>query len=100
MRFARVTFSQFVPMPAGGATTCAAVVTGFLQREYGPLRNASKIIGRLCGVSHRTAGKWLLGEGAPQADSLVALMAANDRLAEEIMALVKSRRPPDGDSDP
>ena len=59
------------PMPAGGATTCAAVVTGFLQR-----RNTGrcatcflKSSGGYAGVRTARRASGLLGEGAPQADS-------------------------------
>ncbi len=67
----------------------AAAVHGVLTREYGPLRNAAKILARAAGVSPRTSQNWLQGLCAPRGDELLKLMVECDALRDEIFRLTK-----------
>jgi hypothetical protein len=67
----------------------AESIRDVLKREYGPLRNATKLLGRICGVSHRTAQNWLEGKNAPQGSALLNLMA-NCEAVDKEMARLKS----------
>jgi hypothetical protein len=68
------------------------VVLGVIDREYGALRHASKILGRHARVSHRTAEEWISGRSVPSGDNLINLMAQCEALADEITKLVAERR--------
>lgn len=65
----------------------AESVRDALQREYGPLRNAAKVLGKLAGVSHRTAQNWLDGANAPQGAALLNLMAKSAAVDAEMARL-------------
>lgn len=71
--------------------TVVETVSGWLNREYGPKRNAAKLIARAAGATPRTAEAWLKGLQAPQAEHLINLMT-NDELAEEVLNLAKERK--------
>jgi hypothetical protein len=58
-----------------------------LERKYGPLRNAAKILGGMAGVSHRTAQNWLDGKNAPQGAALLNLMAKDATIDAEMTRL-------------
>jgi hypothetical protein len=75
-----------------GASHFTEVISGALQRHYGPLRCGRKLVARIAGASHRTADNWFTGRNAPKGPELIRLMAANDELAEEIMRMVKEIR--------
>lgn len=75
-----------------GASDFTEVVSGALQRHYGPLRCGRKLVARIAGASHRTADNWFSGRNAPKGPELIRLMAANDEIAEEIMRLVQEIR--------
>jgi hypothetical protein len=62
----------------------ASTVHDVLNREYGPLRNAAKILARKADVSSRTAQNWLHGKCAPRGDELIRLMAECGALKDEI----------------
>ena len=70
--------------------TYSALVHGVLVREYGPLRNAAKILARATGVSPRSAENWLQGLCAPRGDELLRLMKECSALREEIMRATQS----------
>ena len=70
----------------------AATVHSVLQREYRPLRNATKILARQANVSPKTAQNWIDGVCAPRGDELLSLMASCDALAAEINRLVQERK--------
>jgi hypothetical protein len=70
----------------------AATVHDVLSREYGPLRNAAKILARKADVSCRTAQNWLHGKCAPRGDELIRLMAECSALKEEIDRQVEALR--------
>ena len=63
-----------------------------LRKEYGPLRNAAKILARMAGVSPRTAQNWLNGANAPQGAALLNLMANNEVVGAEMARLMKLAR--------
>ncbi len=66
----------------------AESVTETLRREYGPLKNATKILSSLAGVSPRTAQNWLDGEHAPQGAPLLNLMANSEAVRDEMSRLM------------
>lgn len=66
--------------------TYSTLVHGVLVREFGPLRNAAKLLARLAGVSPWTADNWLQGLCAPRGDELLRLMTECKALRNEIMA--------------
>lgn len=74
------------------AALYAETVRSALQRKYGPLRNAAKIIGRATGVSHRTAQNWMDGTCAPRGAELIRLVASCDELADDINRLIKEAK--------
>ena len=59
----------------GEVVSYAASVHDVLAREYGPLRNAAKLLARDADVSPRTAENWLQGKCAPRMDECIRLMA-------------------------
>ncbi len=65
----------------------AESVRDVLQREYGPLRNAAKVLGKMAGVSYRTAQNWLDGANAPQGAALLNLMAKSAAVDAEMARL-------------
>lgn len=75
-----------------GASDFTEVISGALQRHYGPLRCGRKLVARIAGASHRTADNWFAGRNAPKGPELIRLMAANDELADEIMRMVEEIR--------
>jgi hypothetical protein len=68
------------------------VVSGVLQRHYGPMRCGRKVVARIAETSHRTADNWFAGRNAPKGPELIRLMAANDELKAEILRLVEETR--------
>jgi hypothetical protein len=63
-----------------------------LRREFGPRRNAAKLIARLSGASPRTAENWLAGLCAPQGAALLNLMARCEAVEAEVARLTKLAR--------
>lgn len=75
-----------------GIGTYGDVVLGFIQRKYGPLRNATKLLARDAGCSPRTAESYLAGTHAPNGEKLINLLAECQELADEVNRLVAQRR--------
>lgn len=75
-----------------GSVAYPDIVWEVLHERFAPLRNASKVLARMVGVSPRTAENWLTRENAPQGEQLLTLMAECDGLAERIMAEVERRK--------
>lgn len=73
------------------SATYAGTFHDVLSRQYGPLRNATKILARLAGVSPRTSANWMQGLCAPQGEQLFALMAADPIIKAEMMAFLEQR---------
>jgi len=73
--------------------TYAAAVHGILSREYGPLRNAPKLLAQKAQVSVRTADNWLRGVCAPRGDELIRLMSECDALRDEIFRMTQKEGP-------
>ena len=63
-----------------------------LDRQYGGMRHASKILAQHANASYRTAEKWLAGTSAPGGETIVELMAGNQDFEFEILRLVQERR--------
>lgn len=77
------------------SATYGEAVREVLLREFGPLRNASKLIARLAGTSPRTAENWMAGTCAPQGAALLNLMAqckAVDVEMERLKSLARGDR--------
>jgi hypothetical protein len=77
----------------GARVTYAAAVHGILTQEFGPLRNAAKLLARKAGVSPRTAQNWLQGLCAPRGDELIRLMQECSALRDEIIRLTEKDCP-------
>lgn len=71
------------------ASTYAETVTGVLQRKYGPLKCAAKLLARAVGSTPRTVQNWLDGTNAPRGAELIRLMQECDELRDEIFRLVE-----------
>lgn len=69
----------------------AATVHGILSREYGPLRNAAKLLANKVGVSPRTVENWLGGLCAPRGDELIRLMKECPALRDEIIEMTATK---------
>ena len=65
----------------------AAVLAGVLRRLFGAERHAAKKLAALIEADPRAARNWLDGTAAPQADTLVRLMAELPEVTEAILAL-------------
>jgi hypothetical protein len=74
------------------SATYSDVVLEVLRREYGPLKNATKLLARHARTTPRTAENWLAGTHAPNGEKLINLMAACESLVEEIQRLIAERR--------
>lgn len=78
-----------------GAVAHADLRPALLQmiaRRFRPLRAATEMLARESHRSPRAARNWLDELNAPDASALLELMAANETLADEVIALVAARR--------
>lgn len=55
-------------------------------------RGAAKRVAQAADASHRSASAWLYGQNAPRSPELIALMAANEALEQEIISMVHAMR--------
>lgn len=55
-------------------------------------RGAAKKVARAAEADPRTAQGWLYGRNSPRSPELIALMAANETLEHEILAMVRDLR--------
>jgi hypothetical protein len=72
-----------VPSVARIAAAIRAAFTG---------RGATKRVATAADANPRTASSWLYGEAAPRAPELIALMAANEKLEQQILGMVQEMR--------
>ena len=63
-----------------------------IQREYKPLRHATKLLARKAAGSECAAKRWLSGEHTPRLENLVVLLANCDALHAEFLKLVEEAR--------
>jgi hypothetical protein len=80
-------FLQIRTAPVGLADRIGSALRGAYGR-----RGADKAIARDAEADTRTAQGWLYGRTAPRSTDLLELMAANDQLETEILALVREIR--------
>lgn len=71
---------------------CVNLTQKHIQKKYGNLRNASKLVARKRGWSMITFKNWLYGKNAPRMQDLLTLMADCPELEKEIIQLVKEAR--------
>lgn len=72
-----------LPSVAAIGATLRAAFTG---------RGAAKRVASAADASPRTASAWLYGEAAPRSPELIALMAANETLEQQIIGMVREMR--------
>lgn len=85
-----------VKMPQTIAINTALVtdtIAEALQRSWGHLRNAPKLLAREIESNERTASNLLEGKNAPSATTLIKLMAEDDEVFEAILDLANRKRP-------
>jgi hypothetical protein len=65
----------------------------FLRARFGVMKAGAKRLARLAGnADPRAAKNWLDGSNLPQLRHTIEMMAADQEVEEEILALVRSRR--------
>jgi hypothetical protein len=69
-----------------------AAVIGVIDREYGRLRHAAKILAAHAKASVPAAKHWLYGRRSPTGEHLLNLMAECKPMADEINRIVAERR--------
>ncbi|UZO91732.1 Hypothetical protein RMP42_06017 [Roseomonas mucosa] len=69
-----------------------------LQRRWGMFRSPAKMLARFVGFDPRACQNWLSGNNAPHLAQTIELMAADPKVEEAILDLVRARRAQRGDS--
>lgn len=71
---------------------CVEMTQRHIQKRYGRLRNAAKLVSMKRGWSMVTFKNWLYGKNAPRMQDLIILMADCPEFEREVMETVKETR--------
>ncbi|WP_230873075.1 hypothetical protein [Commensalibacter melissae] len=71
---------------------CVEMTQRHIQKRYGKVRNAPKLVAVKRGWSMVTFKNWLYGKNAPRMQDLITLMADCPELEKEIIKTVKETR--------
>ncbi len=70
----------------------ARAICGVVQRRWGGMRFAEKIMSRELQITQRTARNYLSGQHGPRGAELIRLMAVCDELRDEVLRLVEEEK--------
>ena len=74
------------------ADSLAEHISTVMRRSYGESRHAITRLSRRICADPRAVENWMYGRCAPRSAELVRLMAENDEIAAEVVALAKRER--------